>query len=127
MNHDQASDALEEWIDGELPAAASAAVKAHHDGCPECRSRAGSLRRLAAAAFPPPALSRASNEAFARAVMARVEAESALPAWGEVLARWLTPALGLALAASAAVVLAPSSDWPSASDAPGVEWALEAP
>lgn len=127
MNHDQALDALDEWLDGELPPEAVAAMKAHHDACADCRRRAESRRRLAAAAFPPPPLTRASDEAFVRALLAKLEAEEAGPAWAEALTRWLSPALGLALAVSAAVILAPSVEWPHNTLEPEADWVLEAP
>lgn len=64
MAADHPSQALSAYLDDELDGAAHAAVEAHLDGCPECRSLVDDLRRLrrdvmawgAREAAPPPDL-----------------------------------------------------------------------
>ncbi len=107
MTHEQIQDRLSEWLDGELDPAAAAAVSGHLDSCADCAARAGRLRRASAALFAKPVLSRASNEAFTRAVMARVEAES-VPAVEAFPGCWLVPPFGLALAGLLAALWLPS-------------------
>ena len=110
MDHEQIKGKLSEWLDGELDAAASAAVSAHLDACPACSAEARSLRRLGAALFkaPPPVDPRATG-AFVARVMARVDAESVSP-WERFAARVLAPALGLALAGLVFAISMPGPD-----------------
>ena len=123
MNHEQAKDLLSEWLDGELDAAAGAAVSAHAASCAACGTESARLRRLgpalfAAAAAPDPR----ATEAFVARVMARVEADS-VSAWERFAGRVLTPAFGLALAALLLGIYLPSAD----ADAPlGVTASVDA-
>ncbi len=106
MKHEEIRELLGQWIDGELGAAEAAAVAAHAAACAGCRADEARLRRLGPALFqaaaPPDPR---KTEAFVARVMARVEADS-IPAW----TRWLTPALGMALAGLLAALWLPSSD-----------------
>lgn len=99
MEHAQAWDRLDEWLDGELPADAATELSRHLDACPACKSEAALRRRLGEALFAPaPAEDPRATAAFARRVMARVE-ESAVPFWQAWLGRSLAPALAAGLAA----------------------------
>lgn len=99
MEHDQALDKLDEWLDGELGEAESAALSHHERGCDACRRELALRKRLGEALFAPvPADGALRNEAFVRRVMARVE-EREGPFWRRVAAGALTPALALGLAA----------------------------
>lgn len=122
MTHERIQERLNEWLDGELDASASAEVSAHLESCGACRGEAARLRRLGPALFSAkPDFSRASNEAFTRAVMARVEAESVTP-WERFAALFVAPALGLALAGLLFAIYSPRPD----ADAPlGVAMAVD--
>jgi anti-sigma factor RsiW len=107
MEHEQALEKLDEWIDGELAADESAALSRHLDACADCRREAALRKRLGEALFAPlPPEDPRKTEAFVRRVMGRVEAES-VPAWRRLLGRALTPALGLGLAALLLSILNP--------------------
>lgn len=110
MKHEEIRGLLGEWIDGELGEAESAEVAAHAAGCAECRRDADRLRRLGPALFRAAApTDPRSTEAFVARVMSRVEAGS-VPAWERFASRWLTPALGLALAGLAAGIWVTTPD-----------------
>lgn len=106
MKHEEIRELLGQWVDGELGESEAAAVSAHAAACAGCRADERRLRRLGPALFraAAPADPR-RTEAFVARVMARVEADS-VPAW----TRWLTPALGLALAGLVAALWLPSAD-----------------
>lgn len=107
MEHARAYERLDEWLDGELGEAESAALSGHVDACAECRREAALRRRLGEALFAPlPAADPRKDEAFVRRVMARVDEEAA-PLWERWLGRALTPALGLGLAALLFNILSP--------------------
>lgn len=110
MNHDQIRDRLDEWLDGALPPAESAAASSHIDACGECKSEVARLKRLGSSLFkaPAPADPR-STEAFVARVMARVEADAVSP-WERFAARVLAPAFGLALAGLIFTISLPSAD-----------------
>lgn len=123
MNHDQIRDRLDEWLDGALSPAESAAASSHIDSCGECKSEVARLKRLGPSLFraPAPADPR-STEAFVARVMARVEADAVTP-WERFAARVLAPAFGLALAGLIFAISLPSAD----EDAPlGVAMAVDA-
>ncbi len=110
MNHDQIRDRLDEWLDGALPAAESAAASSHIDGCADCKSEVARLKRLGSALFKAPApVDPRSTEAFVARVMARVEADAVTP-WERFAARVLAPAFGLALAGLIFTISLPSAD-----------------
>ncbi|MDX6771157.1 MAG: zf-HC2 domain-containing protein [Elusimicrobiota bacterium] len=107
MEHGEAWDKLDEWLDGELPDASAAELSRHLDACPACKAEAGLRRRLGEALFAPAvAQDPRSSAAFARRVMARVEADS-VPLWQRLFAPALTPALALGLAALVLSIVAP--------------------
>jgi len=93
MEHEEASDRLDEWLDGELDDESAAAVAAHAERCAACRADAAALRGLGRALFSP--AEPRGREAFTAAVMLRLRGESA-PA--PRAPSWLSPALGLAFA-----------------------------
>lgn len=107
MEHAQAWERLDEWLDGELPPDTSAELTRHLDGCPACQREAAARRRLGESLFAPASAEDPRAEAaFARRVMARIEAEE-VPAWQRIFAPVLTPALGLGLAALLLSIVAP--------------------
>lgn len=124
MNHDQIRGRLDEWLDGALPPAESAAASSHIDACVECKSEVDRLRRLAGALFEKlrsPGDARAT-EAFVARVMARVEADAVTP-WERFAARVLAPSFGLALAGLLVTISLPPAD----PDSPlGVEFEVDA-
>ncbi len=127
MNHDQIRGRLDEWLDGALAPADSAAASTHIDGCADCKSEVARLKRLGAALYggfaaaPAPADPR-STEAFVARVMARVAADAVSP-WERFAARVLAPAFGLALAGLIFAISLPSAD----EDAPlGVAMVVDA-
>jgi anti-sigma factor RsiW len=108
MEHEQALDRLDEWLDGELGEADSAALSRHLDGCEACRREAALRKRLGEALFAPlPPDDPRKNEAFVRRVMGRVAEEGSAPFWRRLAAGALTPALGLGLAALLFNILSP--------------------
>lgn len=107
MEHAQAWERLDEWLDGELPPEASAELSRHLDACPACQREAAARRRLGESLFAPaPAMDPRDAAAFARRVMARIESEET-SAWQRLFAPVLTPALGLGLAALLLSIVAP--------------------
>ena len=107
MEHAQAWERLDEWLDGELPPETSAELTRHLDGCPACQREAAARRRLGESLFAPArAEDPRETAAFARRVMARVEADES-PAWRRLFAPALTPALGFGLAALLLSIVAP--------------------
>ena len=123
MKHEHMQERLGEWLDGELAAAAYAEVAAHLDACASCKGEVLRLRRLAAAVFPAPnAADPRSTEAFVARVMARVASDAVTP-WERFAARFLVPALGLALAGLLFTISVPRAD----ADAPlGVAMSVDA-
>lgn len=123
MNHDQIRERLDEWLDGALPAAESAAASSHIDSCPECKGEVSRLKRLGSALFRAPAPhDPRATEAFVARVMARVE-EDAVSPWERFAARVLAPSFGLALAGLLVTISLPPAD----PDAPlGVEFEVDA-
>lgn len=124
MNHDQIRGRLDEWLDGALPPAESAAASSHIDSCGACKEKIALRRRLAGALFDKlrtPGEPR-STEAFVARVMARVEADAVSP-WERFAARVLAPSFGLALAGLLVTISLPPAD----PDAPlGVEFDVDA-
>lgn len=107
MEHDEAWEKLDEWLDGELTDAAAANLSRHLDACAACKREAAARRRLGEALFAPlPPEDPRASAAFARRVMARIEADS-VPVWQRLFGRALTPALGLGLAALLLSIVAP--------------------
>ncbi len=113
MTHEQIQERLNEWLDGELDPAESAAASRHIDACPACKGEVARIRRLGETLYggfaaAPAGADPRSTEAFVARVMARVEADSAVP-W-ERFARFLVPAFGLALAGLIFTISLPSAD-----------------
>ena len=72
-NHSKWDDSLQEWLDGELNAADSAAFEAHLAHCGKCQQNVGDFEELDAAlvdAAPPMAL----NAAFDQKLFAQIDA-----------------------------------------------------
>lgn len=110
MTHDQILERLDEWLDGALSPADSAAASTHIDACGACKAEVARRKRLGTALFRAPAQADArSIEAFVARVMARVEADAVAP-WERFAARVLAPALGLALAGLIVAISLPSAD-----------------
>lgn len=108
MEHEKALEKLDEWLDGELGEAESAALSRHLDGCEPCRREAALRKRLGEALFVPAVEDPRRNEAFVRRVMASVE-EDRVPFWRRLAAGALTPALALGLAALLLNIVSPAS------------------
>ena len=85
-------------------------MSGHLESCAGCKTEITRQRRLSAVLFgAKPAFDRLSNEAFARRVMARVEAEAVSP-WEKFASLFLVPAFGLALAALLVTLASPRVD-----------------
>ena len=100
MTCHELDERLDEWVDGELPAAAATEVEAHLASCPLCREREQRLRQLLAHAAALPR-SLAPQRDLWPVIARRVERERAWswrPAgWSPVvLAAAATVAIGLA-------------------------------
>lgn len=98
------SSRIQDWLDGDLPAADARAFTAHLDGCARCAAEVSAYRRVWAdlAALPQwdP-----SPELIER-VLAEVLPEQA-PAWARALGWAYAVSLGLALGALAAAIALP--------------------
>lgn len=98
------SSRIQDWLDGDLPAAEARAFAAHLDGCARCAAEVSAFRRVWAdlAALPQwdP-----SPELIER-VLAEVLPEHA-PAWARALGWAYAASLGLALGALAAAIALP--------------------
>jgi predicted anti-sigma-YlaC factor YlaD len=100
MTCHELDERLDEWVDGELPAAAATEVEAHLASCPLCRGREQRLRQLLAHAAALPR-SVAPERDLWPAIARRVERERAWSwrsvGWSPVvLAAAATVAIGLA-------------------------------
>ncbi|AKQ68701.1 hypothetical protein A176_005613 [Myxococcus hansupus] len=96
-------DDVTAYVDGELPAARSAQVRAHLDACAACRATETLLRATVARMAELPAFE--PSPATRREVFAKLDA---LPTpWSERVRRWLRPAV-LVPATGLAAVLAVS-------------------
>jgi anti-sigma factor RsiW len=100
MTCHELDDRLDEWIDGELPAAAATEVETHLASCPLCQARERRLRQLLAHAAALPR-SVAPEHDLWPGVARRVERERS---WSRASAGW-SP-LVLAAAATVAIGLA---------------------
>ncbi len=99
MDHREASEALWEYRDGELPARRRGEVEEHLSACAECRGELAAWEAAAKAFFASsPAPSPFETEAFAARAMARVGRGRRLAAL-----RWLVPVLGAGLAVALAL------------------------
>ena len=97
MDHAVTKEQLYALYDGELDAAASQSVKAHLDGCLECRESYERWSMTAKVLFP--AAKPETSEFFVRQVMSRIrELEPPGRAFGwDPSLPWLVPALGLVM------------------------------
>ena len=97
MDHAVAKEQLYALYDGELDAAVSQSVKAHLDGCLECREIYERWSRTAKVLFR--VAKPETSEFFVRQVMRRIrELEPPRRTFGwDLSLPWLVPALGLVL------------------------------
>lgn len=121
MDHDKIRLALAAFRDGESNETERLAVRGHLEGCPGCRLELSRLENLARLFFKPaPRPSARRSEAFASAVMARLEAAEPAAGSGRPLWRqgpWLVSVLGLGLAALFFFALAPAPESLAPTDA----------
>ncbi|HEX4048227.1 MAG TPA: zf-HC2 domain-containing protein [Elusimicrobiota bacterium] len=98
MKHEHVVEALSEYRDGALSAAAREDVSRHAAECAECAAVLSEWDRLSRAFLRRPAEPTPfQTEAFVARVMARLPASQPAPlAW--LTGRWLVPALGLSVA-----------------------------
>jgi anti-sigma factor RsiW len=115
MEHLEAWNLLDEYHDGELAGAAASLVRDHLKSCPEC-ANALAGRETLARTVRNAALVRPS-EGFVLAV-SRLAAESR--AEQGAFLRWPVPAMAVALAASALIMVGLFSPAPKANTAPGL-------
>lgn len=110
---------LEAWVDGDLEAAAAAAVESHLETCPACRSDAALAREIRDQLRELPRLDTPA------AVLERVRAEASSERSAEVASRWRSlraaPVWLAAAAVLVAVVLAPRFFAPGADEVVAVE------
>jgi anti-sigma factor RsiW len=108
MEHNEASEALGEFHDGELPPQRRLELERHLSVCPECRQTLDIWRRTASRLFAAKTPTSIQTAAFAQRVMARIEEmpPSGSFDWASLWSpRWLVPALAAGLAASVFFVL----------------------
>lgn len=98
MKHERVVEALSEYRDGALSAAAREEVSSHLAECAECAAVLSDWDRLSRAFLRrPPAPTSFQTEAFVSRVTARLPAPELAPlSW--LAGRWLVPALGLSFA-----------------------------
>jgi anti-sigma factor RsiW len=109
MEHNEASELLSEFHDGELPPQRRLEMEGHLSVCPECRQTLDIWRRTASRLFAAKTPSTSIQTAvFAQRIMDRIEetTQSRSFGWARPWSpRWLMPALAVGLAATFFFVL----------------------